>query len=299
MTTANIETSVGLKGHFTLSVKRPDRTDVYEFDNLITNAGLNSIGDATYSTAQNIAFCLVGSGSTAPANTDSALQSFIAGRGVASTSNSVLSDHGAYISTFVFAQGAVVGNLAEVGIASKADNTGMLFSRALVLDGGGSPTTITVTSIDILTVTYELDLYWPTSDTTVTLTDGATSYTVTCRAADSTNAFYWASGIYNIGSGGNNVWYNVTAYTGSLGSITGKPATGIGSLVSYTRGSYTPGSYMRTDTVLIDINTWNGNLTAFEWTSPVGAYQFGFSPAIAKDNTKTLSLARTITWARV
>jgi hypothetical protein len=298
MTTARMETIVGLKGHFTLSVQRPDRTDVYEFDNLITNAGMDSIGNITYASGGNLGACLVGSGSAAPANTDTAIKSFIAGQGATGTTSAVTTDHGSLTKTYKFAQGAVVGNLAEVGISDKGDNTGMLFSRALILDGGGSPTTITVTTIDILTVTYELDLYWPTSDATVTLADGATTYTVTCRAAETVSGGYWAQFISNVFGGSNNAFWSISAYTGAIGSITGVPSTPIGVSSVYTRGAYTSGSYSRTDTVLIDINTWNGNLTAFEWTSPIGAYQFGFSPAIAKDNTKTLALARTISWAR-
>ena len=39
-----------------------------------------------------------------------------------------------------------------------------LFSRALIRDGAGNPTTLTVTAIDILTVTYQLRLYRPTTD---------------------------------------------------------------------------------------------------------------------------------------
>lgn len=298
MTTAHIEQEIGLKGHFKLSVQRPDRTDVYEFDNLITNAGLDSIGNSAYANNSNLNFCLVGSGSSAPANTNTSLASFIAGNAITSSTSGMLSDHGALTNTYVFAQGAVVGNLAEVGVSDKIDNTGMLFSRALILDSGGSPTTITVTSIDILTVTYELDLYWPTSDTTTTLTDGATTYTVTGRAAENTSGAWWAQSISNAYGGANNVWWSITAYTGSIGPITATPSAQLGYSAEYTRGAYSSGTYSRTDTALIDINTWNGNLTAFEWTSPLGAYQFGFSPAIAKDNTKTLTLSRTISWAR-
>ncbi len=87
--------------------------------------------------------CMVGSGNAAPAETDTALQAR------ASTSNINVQSNNSNVSprygwrrrTFRFAAGAAAGNLSEVGVGW---TTTAVFSRALILDGSGNPTTITV-----------------------------------------------------------------------------------------------------------------------------------------------------------
>lgn len=299
---------VGLKGRFTIRVAHADGSvDEYKFDNLITNSGMDSIGNVAfadgiinYSLANQ--YCAVGTGNTAPAFTDTALTAFLAGTGITGAASTLNSTFGANVYTYAFAQGAVVGNIAEVGTGSQGTggNLGTMFNHALILDGGGHPTTIPCTAIDQLTVTYEVDVYWPTTDTIVNLTDSFTgaNYTVTCRAAQTTSANWWGSDGINVFSGPNNNWYMVIAYTGALGPITGNPASQILPDEYYTKGSYTSGSYTRSDTITIPYTTWNANLTAFMWTNALGAFQFGFSPAIPKTNTQSLTLTRSITWAR-
>ena len=57
---------------------------------------------------------------------------------------------------YTFALGAVVGNLTELGIASSSNDlpSTKLHTRALFKDGAGDPTTVTVTALDQLVVTY-------------------------------------------------------------------------------------------------------------------------------------------------
>lgn len=299
---------VGLKGHFTIRVAHGDGSvDEYKFDNLITNSGMDSIGNSAFSSASvNYSLanqqCAVGTGNTAPAFTDTALTAFLAGTAITNVATSLTSTYGSNVYTYAFAQGAVVGNIAEVGTGTTGSggNLGTMFNHALILDGGGHPTTIPCTAIDQLTVTYEVDVYWPTTDTLVNLTDSYTgaNYTVTCRAAQTTSGSWWGGYGINIYCANNPAWYSITGYTGALGPITGQPSSQINSNTPYTRGSYTSGSYSRTDTVTIPYSTWNGNLTAFMWTSGLGTFQFGFSPYIPKTNTQSLTLTRSITWAR-
>lgn len=58
-----------------------------------------------------------------------------------------------------FGEGVAAGIIAEVG-AGWAANGDTLFSRALITDGAGNPTTITVLSDEYLTVIYELRRFW-------------------------------------------------------------------------------------------------------------------------------------------
>jgi hypothetical protein len=66
--------------------------------------------------------------------------------------------------TMPFALGAVVANISEVGVWSLTTSFGTnprLFSRALIKDGFGNPTTITVTAEDQLVITYTLTFVMP------------------------------------------------------------------------------------------------------------------------------------------
>lgn len=58
-----------------------------------------------------------------------------------------------------FGEGVAAGIVAEVG-AGWAASGDTLFSRALITDGAGNPTTITVLSDEYLTVIYELRRFW-------------------------------------------------------------------------------------------------------------------------------------------
>lgn len=308
-----IPTPVRIAGRYRIDVRRPDRVDTYSFHNLITNSGLDSIGNSALANqpyvpsaaAGNFALCGVGTGNTAPAFTDVGLTAPLAYQNLTAASGTLTSTHGGNIGTFTFAQGAVVGNIAEVGVG--AENTThngftQMFSHALILDSNHNPTTIPVTSIDQLTVTYECDVYWPTADTVVHITDSNTGvqYTVTCRAAETTSGNWWGNTGINAFSGSNNLWYTTYAYTGALGPITGDPTLPVSDpgFINYSQGAYVSGSYSRTDTVVATPTQWNDALTCFEWTNALGAFQFGFTPTITKNNTQTLTLKRLISWAR-
>lgn len=303
-----LPTRVGLAGRYTLDVRGPDRVDRYAFHNLITDTGMDLVGDSTHSNdgngySANIKFCAVGTGNAAPAFTDTQLTAFLAGVNGGYTNATSGAGYGGSLYTYAFAQGAVVGNIAEVGTGvANSGLTGFspMFSHALILDSGGNPTTIPVTSIDQLTVTYEVDVYWPTTDTVVNITDSNTGqvYAVTCRAAEAGNASWWGARGPNVYAGPSYIWYSIYAYTGALGPITGDPASRVGSNGNYTQGSYATGSYQRIDSFTQSTGNWNANLTAFEWTNALGTFQFGFSPAVPKTNTQTLTLNRSISWAR-
>lgn len=110
--------------------------------------------------------CVVGTGTTAVNPSQTSLVSFLAGAygsniDVTFGSNGIISNYKeVWIQRiFNFAEGAVVGNIAEVGtsIASGAPNSSMpLLTRALVVDIGGNPTTIAVTAAEQLRVIHRL-----------------------------------------------------------------------------------------------------------------------------------------------
>lgn len=287
-----------LGGWFKMEAVRPDGTRrllADWFPNLILNQGLDQLGGSS----GTLNACQVGTNSTAPAVGQTALLGYLAG-----TANTVGTTGGAQASppyygwgrtVYRFAQGAAAGNLSEVGVGQTAA-TGALFSRALILDGDGDPTTITVLPDEFLDVTYELRQYAPTADVTGTITISGVDYDYTLRAALVTEASAWANvgGAFSFGSGNN-------AYSGPLGAVTSAPA-GVagGGSPDGALSAYTPGAYARNAKLTWSIGAGNavGGVGAAVVATTRGTFQIGFSPVIPKDNTKILELTFRIAWAR-
>lgn len=291
----------GLRGFYKMEAVGPDgrrRLLADWFPNLITNVGLESIGVGDIYLQR----CAVGSGNTAPSNSDTALVSLIGSTLTVTSNNQSAQSSPPYFGTqtitYRFPAGTATGNLAEVGIGSTVTN---LFSRALILDGGGSPTTITVLSSEALDVTYQLQLHSPTVDVTgsVTITGVATAYTL--RAANSTNATSWAP---NASSDGGGV-RNPAVYNGVIGAVTTIPSGASAGGGVLTPAAYSGGSHQRDGTIAYGLTDGNvaGGISAATFsggiaTGSLGAFQLGFSPTIPKDNTKVLSLTYRHSWAR-
>lgn len=305
-----VEVKVGLSGRYRCVLNEGTDREVSTdwFKNLILNSGLDRLGVASPSMFQ---WGSIGTGNATPTNSDTSLQAY-----VASTSNVNLDSQNnggpsGYVAQtqmhWTYAQGAVVGNMAEIGVGWATGGVS-LFSRALILDGGGAPTTLTVTSIDQLTVYYELTCTPILTDLTSTVSISGTGYNYTGRislCANFANALYstlqlngsrWGAGVSA-----------ATFATQALGAITSTPA---GS--SFSGGTGTPAAYTAGNKYLDTTYTWlpaDGNATG-----GVGAVSISFSTnmnyqyifaatsggaVIPKDNTKTMTLVFRFSWDRV
>lgn len=296
---------IGLTGHFLLeavNAETGERRFLAEFDNLITNGGLDRLGSA--STSAVISYVQVGTGSTAPANTDSALANWSAGTNRNFTSSYSYGGNPTYHTevtyTWQFNQGVAAGNLSEIGVGWAS--SGSLFSRALIVDGSNNPTTITVQAIEFLTVTYKLRMYPPTADVTGTITLDSVNYDYIIRPSQA-GGNSWQQHGHSGYAGGSNY---ANTYTGDIGTMSGYPSgTGSGG-VGPTVASYSAGSHKRTLTVVAGINSWNlaGGIRSLllSIVSSAGfsqmTWQCQFNPKIPKDNTKELSLTFDVSWAR-
>ena len=268
------------------------------FDNLILDSGLNRIG-----TGAVAGYCHVGSGSTAPVASNTAMQSFVASTNTVNSSETGVANSSPYYGyfrlTYRFGQGAAAGNLSEVGIGWGASES-TLFSRALIKDSGGNPTTITVLSNEFLDVTYELRNYAPASDSTFTATIGGVTHNCTLRAAYVTDVDSWGNNLSNYPMAIKGYGLSVFVRNGALGDITSSPDGSTGVANTWATDSYSSGSYTMTGYSDWGLNDGNlsGGITALVFRTWAGSYQCSFSPAIAKDNTKTLRLNVSVTWAR-
>lgn len=159
-----IQNQARVKGVFGITVIRGNcSVEKYSAPNLVLNSGIaratsNSGGITSDSLLTN---CVVGAGTDTPLVTDTLLQSQVAASpNGARQSGTVSYDEMAdeitctTVMRYTFALGAVIANLSEIGI--KPSSVTDLFSRALIVDGSGDPTTITVTADDQLIVDYTL-----------------------------------------------------------------------------------------------------------------------------------------------
>lgn len=269
---------------------------VAEFDNLITNTGLDMIGIQV-----NPSWCQVGTGSTPPANSDTSLQSRIAS--TSSIQSSTLSynaspEYAQRITVWRFAAGVAAGNLTEIGVAG--GSVSPLFSRALILDSGGTPTTITILSTEVLDATYVLRIQPPAADVTFNgVVIGAQTFNgVIVRPANVGNwqnilSTFFSSSLWGSGS--------VLAYDGNISNRSVQPV-GNSASVSPVAGNYSNGSYTRQVTAswgLTEANFANGVKAFFSSIGP-GYYQYSLNGAnIPKTANDTLSVTFNLSWGRV
>lgn len=266
------------------------------FPNLITNGGLDQIGTA----ATWLSGCSVGSGNTAPVNGDTHLATLVASStNIVGSTSSILAVspyYGSRFNTYFFASGVASGVLAEIGIGLSPT---ALFSRALIKDGSGNPTTVTVGPGEALTAFYEFRNYPPLADTTGTVVISSVSYNYTVRAANA-GAGNWAPAQLGDIDGPSGL----IAYAGAIGALTGVPS---GSNALETSGvdvAYTPASlHIDRNSVLAGPTANFGGINALLYTcgqvnNSMGEFQVGFNNPLPKDVTHSLTLTVRKSWTR-
>lgn len=265
------------------------------FPNLITDGGLDQIG----STANWLSGCYVGSGNTAPANSDTHLATLIGSTTtIAGTTSSVLAVspyYGSRVNTYLFGPGVATGTLAEIGVGASA---AALFSRALILDGMGNPTTVTVLAGESLTAFYEFRNYPPLVDVTGTVTINGVSTAYTLRAANVGTASWEPASL-----GDQDGPSLVTAFTGAIAAITAQPSGTSANETSGADPGYTPSAHFNTRNSVFGSGAANFTIDSFffecgQVSSSMGQFQFGLVPPLAKSNTNSLALTVKKSWTR-
>lgn len=289
-----------------------------EFKNLITDVGLDYLmtpsGTQMYSVFTRVA---VGTSSTAPAVTDTALGSELyrqtSGFGYAGGwDNTGQYGYGRYTWDIQFANGN--GNLTEVGIFS-ANSGGSMFCRALFTDAGGTPVTVTKTSNDILRLRYEWRVYPPaSSDTTISAYNlSGVSTDIVHRPIGKAASMGWTqygmNGPYT-GFGGTGAKFGPTN-TQTLVSYTTAQMGGANSTDTTTAaGAMTPGSGVREYITTVNVGGGNfggatpgiGGGNIFLYGNQGGndpGWAINFTPRVLKDNTKRFVLTYEIGLTRI
>lgn len=295
--------------------------ETYEFPNLILNSGLDFMCTTNGPWNTNgFNRCSVGTSNTAPA----AGQTLLLGPVGSTTTRtdlgaSYVSGPPAYVQRAVqydFAVGAIVANIAEIGIGPGTYNVTALMSRALVLDGGGSPTVVSVLVTESLRVTYYLRNYIYSSDVAGVVTIGGINYNYLIRAAawnipavnggtdfpggwNSVTGGTDAGGVFKgitttvMGTSGNG---SIGAYsTQTLNTIALYPANTGGAVGcgTYAPVAYTPGDYYRDSVVTIGLteaNTLTGGIGSIVYGGFFGLYQMSFTPKLPKTALNAFAL---------
>lgn len=286
------------------------------FDNLITNTGMNRIGEVTTNAGTSLAafitLCgrfVVGSGSAEPQFTDTVLQNPVAfaSANVVLDNESSNYERGWYEITVrhQFGQGQAAGNLSEIGI-QHTSTSGPLWSRALILDGQGDPTTITVLPDDFLTCYYTLRIMIPKEDAVFNIgvdydEDGIVPTVVTGRPLSANSASPSAGwGLQTAGTSSSMA--GLRFYTGGLASPTATNPLGsaIGNdTLSFSTVPYIADSFERYVTRTNGLNEHNSQeLRTASLNALMGRWQIEFDPPLQKDNTQTMQVTFGYSWAR-
>lgn len=273
---------------------------VAEFNNLITDLGLNEIGTRAIDSA--ITVVQVGSGNAPPQNTDSGLVNVIATSSTQQSSTFSAQTATAPFYAFRrrtvrFSAGAAAGNLSEVGVGWATGNN--LFSRALILDALGNPTTITVLPTEVLDVTYEIRIYPPETDFSGSLVLNGVTYNVTARAAGVDNGFLWTTSR----SGASSSTTQNRAYDGNIADVLSSPsgtsAAGVTQFSSYANNSLRGEVNLFFDLDFGNIGGIRSVLLAVGFTG----WQFELSSQIdgtpfPKDNQRDFTFGAVVGWGR-
>ena len=278
------------------------------FMNLITDAGLNYIKDNTpISTA--CAYCKVGTSSAIPTVSDTSLgaqtgsesQTGGTATSLQYTTEPYYSEHTKF---YTFTIGSVSGNLTEIGFFSSS-SYGTMWSRSLIKDSGGNPTTLTLLTTEQLRVTYTVRRYIPASLTgSFTLntngTNSTINYTITPANISSEEAT-WYQGVCS-----QNSMDLFACETQVLGAITYNPSGTKSSSISGSGVTYVPGSFQRDFILTVPLTTANfttGIGSVVFWSrqpadSYPRGYQCSFSPKIMKTSSQTLDIVIRLSWGR-
>lgn len=294
-----------VSGFYKIEVVRPDGTVRYssEFPNLITDGGLVQMTNIAVDTI--LSKCHVGTSNTTPVYANTQLGTLVA------TANALANYYGCssvapYFvwqrTNFNFIAGIATGNLSEVGIGASAT---ALFSRALITDDAGVPTTITILADEELNISYELRYYAPATDATGSITLGGISYGYTCRAANVTTAISGNSSYsgckmsssYMAYVNNNTISYNAYVSISDILAVTTAP-----SLDTYliTTPTITIGTLQVDHKFNWPTNAGNiaGGIRSMVFLKGYMPFQIQFEPRIPKTVDNSLSLTLRHTWGR-
>ncbi|WP_394201080.1 hypothetical protein [Marinagarivorans algicola] len=299
--------NLGLSGflHVKIGKSEHDIRQEYQFNNMITNTGLDSLSDDSPVTLTQ--YCRVGQSSAAPEESQADLVARWGDASAAGPSGSSTNSGGspwwhAYTRKYQFKAGSVSGApLGEIGFFDSNQEDAPMFSRALFKDSDGNPITINVLEDEILFIEYTLRMFPPENDFTGTLTIDGVVHTVVARAL-AVGGSGWSL------NGDLSRTYSQQVYfreSDELVSIDANgPVLNPSTKVNVSYAAYSAGSYSRSVSASLGLNQANfatgiGGLAILS-SSGAWRFQVKITPKIMKDNKSVLTLNSffTLKWGR-
>lgn len=307
-----ISVPISVGGQFRLLTKKSKSGNIVDdtgwFNNILTNTGLDNLSGFR---DNPFYYVQVGSGNSEPDPLDLALDNQIAQTALIAEPLAVIDQVERYWSvgfTGTFLSGSAAGTISELAIAPQT-GTSVITSRALVRDGIGNPTSITVLSDEDLVVYYRFRIKQPVNDFEFVLPDGKNAIVRIANAnslasaAQGNNSLLWKS---SLSSGlspltGNNLANTTWAYSGGIGNITQLPS---GTSVSFGPNAgvlapYDSGSRSRTGFRTLATGLGNDfDLRSFTFCCGPTVWQVEVDDPYTKTNLQTLRFTYGISWDR-
>jgi hypothetical protein len=287
---------------------------VGECNNLITDYGLDVLGGsggAYYILGgyahTAISYMHLGSGTTIPNNTDTALAAFLASSNVATpgfdANSSSYADRIEVFRSVRFGAGVGTGTITELGMSNSA-TTGNLFCRALIKDSVGSPISVVKGPNDIIDIEYRLTMRPTLSDVTGTL--NGRSFTLRPLGLNQVlNNLQTNWGLYNkdysyldvMANRTTAAYHSATLATTSSNTING---TLIGTFNSSAVLPYVNGSHTlhKNLTMLSTAGNHANGINGITFPLLFGYFQAVFDTPIMKTVSNTLNIGVSISWGR-
>lgn len=308
--------SVGIAGQARFVVLNADGTvkaDTGFQDNLILNQGLDFFGGGKGGAINNS--CVIGSGNSVPAVTQTKLDAFIAianGTDVTSDYSYVDEGDGLYKmweqKKYRFT-GLGDVNIGEAGLASQGTTSSnyYLTTRVLTKDGVGTPTSISLKTGETLDIYYKFHKVIDTTDKSFVINaldgDGGTvPYNVVIRPQ-----YVGVKDKNDISAVVADRWY-LSVGTADLSAITTSP-TAVSSVINtISVDAYVPGQMKRILTYPLSLG--DANLAIRTMSSGSGGLSFMFAPfqmrlgrvsddaPLTKTNKDTLTIPLEFSWGR-
>lgn len=306
----------GVSGTFHLERRKVDTCELVERTgpcrNLVVASGLDM-----WMTIANIRLgAVVGTGNAPVLMSDRSLSNFRAGQStpqgvpVISSQTTTAPYWNRKTMRWRFAQGQATGNISEVGAAyttgANPTSGSTLYSRALVRDGSGNPTTITILPDEFLDVVYTHTTYCPPDNTGVCIftIDGSPSEHAYVARCSQVGEVSWSGPSENNALGaliplaaGSGFAYSA-AFTGGISAaVSGLPSGTRSNADSMSSQGYTEGTFTRSFSFQFGLNSANFSIQSVLYFSHGPRVQVQYSPAIPKTSAHQMRFDFTVSVA--
>lgn len=305
--------NIGIQGRFQLQIHKAngELKQELEFKNKILNSAWPATGG---SASDRFGFFHLGTGTTPPEFTDTTLQARTRWN-TSQVNNFVVFSidyaNGKIVhrTSHQFTPGQATGTFTEIGIGPNVNGTN-LFSRSLIKDSNGNPTSITVLSDEYLTINYFFDVIYPITDIPFTCTIKGTQYNGFIRSSGwSSSNSSWLTNtntgfttIFNYDFASNIALYNTaakdrTTFNNQSGSTTGvvKSITNSGFTTTNVNRTIVDNNFITKSNISLQPNFYNGDFRTIllqPWTNSwapfatIGCLQIDFGALVTKTSTE-------------